>query len=223
MGNSAPKIDPKEAAKENKRVITRAIRSLERERKKLQNQEAKTLKEIKALAQKNQHSQAKIMSKDLVRSRQQINMYYTMASQMGVVQSQLAAAQMNAQMVESLQGVNSVMSQVNGSMNPQQMQNIMKQFAMETEKMGMQQEMMNDQFDMMGDPETDEQADEVYNQILGEVGMNMNEQMATNTNAIAGPAAAQGAAQEVSNIQSVYSRLYLFEIERSRRWPSSQT
>ena len=58
------------------------------------------------------------MSKDLVRSRQQINMYYTMASQMGVVQSQLAAAQMNAQMVESLQGVNSVMSQVNGSMNP---------------------------------------------------------------------------------------------------------
>lgn len=50
MGNSQPKIDPKEAAKENKRVITRAIRQIERERTKLQNQEAKTLKEIKALA-----------------------------------------------------------------------------------------------------------------------------------------------------------------------------
>ena len=50
MGNSQPKIDPKEQAKENKRVITRAIRQIERERTKLQNQEAKTLKEIKKLA-----------------------------------------------------------------------------------------------------------------------------------------------------------------------------
>ena len=69
----------------------------------------------------------------------------------------------------------------------------MKQFAMETEKMGMNQEMMQDQFDMMGDPDTDLQADEVYNQILGEVGMNMNAEMATNTNQLAAPAA-QGAA-----------------------------
>ena len=50
MGNKAPKVDPKEQAKENKRVITRAIRNIERENKKLQGQEAKTLKEIKALA-----------------------------------------------------------------------------------------------------------------------------------------------------------------------------
>ena len=71
MGNKAPKVDPKEQAKENKRVIPRAIRNIERENKKLQGQEAKTLKEIKALAQKNQHGPAKLMSKDLVRSRQQ--------------------------------------------------------------------------------------------------------------------------------------------------------
>ena len=35
MGNKAPKVDPKEQAKENKRVITRAIRNIERENKKL--------------------------------------------------------------------------------------------------------------------------------------------------------------------------------------------
>ena len=78
-------------------------------------------------------------------------------------------------MVESLKGVNGVMEQVNGSMNPQEMNNIMRQFAMETEKMGMQQEMMQDQFDMMGDADTDAQADEVYNQVLGEIGMSMND------------------------------------------------
>ena len=80
----------------------------------------------------------------------------------------------------------------------------MKQFAMETEKMGMQQEMMQDQFDMMGDPDTDLQADEVYNQILGEVGMNLNSEMATNTNSIAAaqPAQAQAAGGGDADLQA---------------------
>ena len=69
MGNSQPKIDPKEQAKENKRTLNRAIRQIERERTKMQAQEAKTLKEIKKLAMQNQHGPAKIMSKDLVRAR----------------------------------------------------------------------------------------------------------------------------------------------------------
>ena len=45
-------------------------------------------------------------------------------------------------MMESLKGVNTVMQSVNASMNMKEMNETMKQFAMETEKMGMQQEMM---------------------------------------------------------------------------------
>ena len=48
-------MTPAEQAKENKRTISRAIRQMEREQKKLQSQEAKTLKQIKDLASKNQH------------------------------------------------------------------------------------------------------------------------------------------------------------------------
>ena len=184
--------DPKEEAKEQKNKIRRSIRQIEREQRKLTQQEAKTLKQIKDLAQKNMHNQAKILSKDLVRSRKQVQMMYTMVSQMKVVENQLAAAQMNATMLENLKGVNSVMSQVNASMNPQQMNQIMKQFAQESEKMGMQQEMMQDQFDMVADPGDEAAADEVYNQILGEVGMQMNNEMATNTNQINANAAAAG-------------------------------
>ena len=55
MGPKQAKLDPKEEAKQHKRTITRAIRQIERERGKLQNQEAKVLREIKTLAQKNQH------------------------------------------------------------------------------------------------------------------------------------------------------------------------
>ena len=39
---------------------------------------------------------------------------------------------------------------------------------------------------MIGDPETDNNADEVYNQILGEVGIKMNAEMKTNNNEIVG-------------------------------------
>ena len=54
MGNKAPEVDPKEVAKQNKRMLARSVRTVEREQKKLIAQEAKLLKEIKALATKNQ-------------------------------------------------------------------------------------------------------------------------------------------------------------------------
>ena len=74
----------------------------------------------------------------------------------------------------------------------------MKQFAMETEKMGMQQEMMQDQFEMMSDPAEESQAEDVYAQILGEIGMQMNDDMSTNNNQIAQPAGA-GAQQNAAD------------------------
>ena len=58
MGNSQPKVDPKEELKQNKRTIRRAIRDFERNRTKLQANEAKLLKDIKALALKNEHGPA---------------------------------------------------------------------------------------------------------------------------------------------------------------------
>ena len=74
-------------------------------------------------------------------------------------------------MASNLSGVVNVMGRVNAQMNPQQMVNTMKDFSKEMEKMGIQQDMMSDAMDMVGDGDTDAQAEEVYSQILGEVGM----------------------------------------------------
>ena len=51
--------------------------------------------------------------------------------------------------------------------------------------MNIQSEMMGDAMDMMGDGETDQQADEVYSQILGEIGMDQGAAMQTGSGAIA--------------------------------------
>ena len=74
----------------------------------------------------------------------------------------------------------------------------MKEFAKETEKMNIQGEMMNDAMDAMGDGQTEAEADEVYNQILGEIGMAENSAMATGSGAIAAPA------QPVENVSSIF-------------------
>ena len=55
--------------------------------------------------------------------------------------------------------------------------------------------MMTDQMDMMTDADTDQQADEVYNQILGEVGMAENQNMAVGTGELTQPQAASAQAQ----------------------------
>ncbi len=47
-----------EEARQNKRIIDRSTRTVERERVKLQNTEKKMLNEIKALAKQNKHVSA---------------------------------------------------------------------------------------------------------------------------------------------------------------------
>ena len=69
MGNTPPKKTPKELARDNKRIVDRAVRQIERERVKLEGNEKKVLEEIKKLAKKNQHAPAKALSKDLIRTR----------------------------------------------------------------------------------------------------------------------------------------------------------
>ena len=190
MGNKPPQKSPEEIAKENKRMLSRAIRTVEREQKKLQNQEAKLLKDIKALAQKNQHGPAKILSKDLVRTRSQVNQYYTMISQLKAIEMQLNTATINNNMVNALKGVNQVMGSVNETMDMAQIRQVMKEFAKESAKMEMQQEMMSDQMEMMNPGDMEEQADEIYGQILSEVGMKLNDEINTGSDPIAQPTAA---------------------------------
>ena len=83
------------------------------------------------------------------------------------------------------------MQAVNADMNPAQMQQTMKAFAMEMEKAGIQSEMMGDAFDMMEDPSAAADAEDVYNGILGEIGLEYTAgQAAVATTNLAQPAAA---------------------------------
>ena len=88
MGNSGPKLTPKEQAREYKRQIRRGQREIDRERNKLQNEEKKVVAEIKRMAKQNQTGPMKIRARDLVRIRNQVTKYYTMSSHLKSVEMQ---------------------------------------------------------------------------------------------------------------------------------------
>ena len=72
------------------------------------------------------------------------------------------------------------------------MMNVMKEFAKEMEKAGIQSEMMMDGMEMMEDGDTNAEADDVYNGILGEIGLEYTSgQPAVASTKIASAAAAE--------------------------------
>ena len=175
MGNAEPKLTPKELARQNKRTVEKAARQVDRERQKLQNNETKMLQEIKKLAKANQHGPAKIMSKDLVRMRNQISQYYVMSSQLKAISMRLSTAEINASMVDALKGVNKVMSKVNGEMDIHSIRDCLKEFSKESAKMEMQQDMMGDAMDSaMDQGNEEEEADSVYQNICEQIGIDIN-------------------------------------------------
>jgi charged multivesicular body protein 2A len=81
MGQIFGKEKPlKEVMRENKRMITRAVRELDREKVALEREEKRLTMEIKKAAKDQQMSSVKIMAKDLVRTRQYITKFIEMRS-----------------------------------------------------------------------------------------------------------------------------------------------
>lgn len=66
-------MTPQERLRKHQRALEKTMRELDRERIKLENQEKKTIIEIKKNAKNGQMGAAKIGAKDLVRTRRSVN------------------------------------------------------------------------------------------------------------------------------------------------------
>ena len=75
----------------------------------------------------------------------------------------------------ALKGSSSVMAKINEDMNVNEIRDVMKEFQKETMKAEMNSEMMGDAMDAMEDPNAQTDADDVYNGILGEIGLEYKE------------------------------------------------
>ncbi|KAG9444891.1 hypothetical protein H6P81_016231 [Aristolochia fimbriata] len=169
---------PAELLRENKRMLDKSIREIERERQGLQAQEKKLIVEIKKTAKQGQMGAVKVMAKDLIRTRHQITKFYALKSQLQGVSLRIQTLKSTQAMGEAMKGVTKAMGQMNRQMNLPALQKIMMEFERQNEKMEMVTEVMGDAIDdaLEGDEEEAE-TEELVSQVLDEIGIDIDSQL----------------------------------------------
>ncbi|KAL7541155.1 hypothetical protein ACHAWF_006870 [Thalassiosira exigua] len=175
MGNIFGKEKPlKEQLRENKRMITRAVRELDRETRALQKEEQRLTIEIKKMARENQMKAVKIMAKDLVRTRQYITKFIEMRSQLQGCALKLQTVKSHAAMVEAMSSTAMAMKKMNKAVDVPAINKMMADFERENMKSEMMQEMMGDAIDDVMENDEEEE-DRIVGQVLDEIGIDMSE------------------------------------------------
>ncbi|KAJ3037630.1 Charged multivesicular body protein 2A [Rhizophlyctis rosea] len=170
---------PAEMLRQHQRALNRAIRDLDRERAKLEQQEKKLIVDIKKSAKANQISACKVMAKDLVRTRRYIQKFYQMRTQLQAVSLRIQTLRGTQQMADAMKGVTKAMRSMNKQINLPGIQKIMMEFEKESEMMDMKEEMMNDAIDDVMEDENDEEEEEaIVSQVLDEIGINLDQSLA---------------------------------------------
>lgn len=180
-------LTPQERLKKNQRALDRTQRELEREKRKLEAQEKKLITEIKKAAKNNQISAAKIKAKDLVRTRSYVSKFNNMQTQLQAISLRIQAVRSSDQMSSSMREATVLLAGMNRSMNLPQLQKISMEFEKQNELMDQRQEFIDEAIDgVMEDDEfnEDEEADEIVNKVLDEIGVDLNAELTTAPNGV---------------------------------------
>jgi charged multivesicular body protein 2A len=120
----------------------------------------------------------KVMAKDLVRTRRNVQKFYQMKTQLQAVGLRIQTLRSSQQMAEAMKGATKAMGSMNRQMNLPQIQRIMMEFEKESEMMDMKDEMMGDAIDdAFEEDEDEEESDEIVNKVLDEIGISFNQEV----------------------------------------------
>jgi charged multivesicular body protein 2A len=173
------KKTPAEMLRENKRMIDRAIRDLDRERMGLQAQEKKTVSEIKKMAKDNQMEAVKVMAKSVVRNRNAVNKLFQLKSQLQAVSLRMSELKSTQAMADAMKGTTKAMATMNKQMQLPALAKIMAEFEKQNMKMDVVSEAMGSAMDMAFEGEgEEEETDELVSQVLDEIGIDTNATLA---------------------------------------------
>jgi len=199
MGNLLGKNKPlKEILRENKRMINRAIRELDREKAGLEREEKRLIIEIKKAAKENQMSSVKIMAKDLVRTRQYITKFIEMRSHLQGCALKLQTVKSHHAMAEAMANTAKAMGKVNKAMNIPTLTKMMAEFEKENARTEMMQEVMGDAIDdALRDDDAEAEEEKIVNQVLDEIGISFGAEL-PEAAGLSNPAAESAAPSQVA-------------------------
>ncbi|XP_039295049.1 charged multivesicular body protein 2a [Nilaparvata lugens] len=172
------RITPEEMLRNNQRALNKAMRDLDRERARMEQQEKKIIADIKKMAKEGQMDSVKIMAKDLVRTRRYVKKFMLMKANVQAVSLKIQTLRSQNAMAQAMKGVTKAMQNMNRQMNLPQIQRILQEFEKQSEMMDMKEEVMNDAIDDAMEDEGDEDESEaIVSQVLDELGLQLTEQL----------------------------------------------
>lgn len=98
------RMTPDEMMRKNQRALNKAMRDLDRERMKMEQQEKKIIADIKKLAKDNQMDAVKIMAKDLVRTRHSVRKFMLMKANIQAVSLKIQTLKSQNTMSQAMKG-----------------------------------------------------------------------------------------------------------------------
>lgn len=157
---------------ENRLVVRHAVRQIARERERMQGKEKTHISEIRKLAQQGQIKAVKTRAKDLVRQRRQVEKMRNLESQLSTLDNKIATMHATAKMAEVLKRVTETMEKINKGSSLTSLMKILAAFEKQTSIMDDKMEAIEESLDD-ADAEEDEETEEVVNQVLDEIGIDM--------------------------------------------------
>ncbi|KAG9048722.1 ESCRT-III subunit protein did4 [Tulasnella sp. UAMH 9824] len=194
-------VTPAERLRQNQRALAKAQRELDRERTKLETQEKKLIADIKKSAKAGQMPACKVMAKDLVRTRRYIQKFYQMRTQLQAVGLRIQTLRSNQQMAEAMRGATRAMASMNRGLNLPAIQRVLNDFEKESSMMDMKEEMMSDAVDDVMEDEgedEEEESDKILQQVLDDIGVSLQQQLADAPSSIVTPTAVANQRQAVA-------------------------
>lgn len=175
MGKEKPL---KEVLRENKRMINRAIRELDRERNALEREEKRLVIEIKKMAKEQQMGAVRIMAKDLVRTRAHVTKFIEMRSHLQSCALKLQTVKSQQAMGEAMKNTTKAMVKMNKAVDAPAINKMMAEFEKENMKSEMMQEIMGEMLDDAMEQDGDaEESDKIVSQVLDEIGISFGEEI----------------------------------------------
>ncbi|XP_033101428.1 charged multivesicular body protein 2a-like [Anneissia japonica] len=169
---------PEQMLRQNQRALNKAMRDLDRERQKMEQQEKKVIADIKKMAKQGQMDAVKVMAKDLVRTRRYVKKFIMMKANIQAVSLKIQTLRSNNAMAQAMKGVTKAMGAMNKQMKLPQIQKIMMDFERQSEIMDMKEEMMSDAIDdAMGEEEDEEEGEAIVSQVLDELGLSLGDEL----------------------------------------------
>ncbi|UJR38091.1 hypothetical protein I4U23_030771 [Adineta vaga] len=168
-----------EQTKAHTRELKQTDRELVRDRHKLEAEEQRLVNEIRKNATTGNKKAVDILAKQLVKVRNQKAQSLQASGHIQGLATQNTMMASNIRMANAMDKTAKTMEKMNKVIDPEQMAKITQQFTQEHTKLGITDEMIGETLEAaLGQEGDSEEEDAIVNQVLGEIGISLNEKLA---------------------------------------------